>query len=135
MQHSQGVVPRESWHGAWYCTVGQTVQFALCPRKSSLKKQGKLHSLPYIFRRRAYANTAARPALRRANVDEEPRLHVGRRHNAGDGDRRDDGDFQRSQCDTAASAAVSAARTPGAILGQQAAYEHAAIAALAAEFQ
>ena len=37
----------------------------------------------------------ARPALRRANVDEEARLHVDRRHHAGAGHRREHGDFQR----------------------------------------
>src|SRR5262245_39564958 len=84
---------------------------------------------------RNYANTVARPALRRAHVVEEAWLHGACGDYAGARDRREHGDFQRGQRHAVASAAVSATRPVGAFLGQQAAHEHAAIAALAAQFQ
>src|SRR5215813_3134588 len=44
-----------------------------------------------------YANHMAKPALRRTNVDEEPRLHVDCRRHPQLGHWREHGDFQRDQ--------------------------------------
>src|SRR5262245_3230849 len=57
-------------------------------------------------RRNANGIVHTRPALRRANVIEEPGLHVDSRAHAGAGHRREYGDFQRGRCDAVASVAV-----------------------------
>src|SRR5262245_29682310 len=62
---------------------------------------------------RAYANTAARPALRRANVVEETRLHVGCCDHAGARHRREHGDLQRGQRRAVAFFAVRWSRPSG----------------------
>src|SRR5882672_6014095 len=55
---------------------------------------------------RNYANTVARPALRRANVVEEPQLHAGCCSHARAGHRSEHGDFQRRQRRAAEPAAL-----------------------------
>src|SRR5262245_6053510 len=52
------------------------------------------------------ANTLARPALQRANADEETRIHTDRHHYAQLGHRREHSDLQRGECGAAASAAL-----------------------------
>ncbi|MCG3162512.1 MAG: hypothetical protein JMDDDDMK_03771 [Acidobacteria bacterium] len=62
---------------------------------------------------RNYAKLDSRPALRRANVVEETRIHVDRRHYAQFGHWRDDGDFQRGGCFAAQAAALPGAGAAG----------------------
>src|SRR5262249_14994224 len=62
---------------------------------------------------RYYANTLARPALRRADVGKETRFHFDRRHHAGAGHRREYGGFHRRQRSAAAAIAVSRAGAAG----------------------
>src|SRR5262245_21022781 len=64
-----------------------------------------------FFRMRNYANILARPALRRANVVEEARLHDYSRNHAWFGHRREYYDVQRHQRNVAAALAV---QRPGA---------------------
>src|SRR5262249_30713104 len=56
---------------------------------------------------RNYANTLARPALRRANVTQESRLHVDRRRYAQPGHRREHCDLQCASRRVAQTAALS----------------------------
>src|SRR5882672_672049 len=65
----------------------------------------------------AYANTLARSALRRANVDKETRLYVNRGHHAGAGHRREHGDLYGGQRHAAAPAALRRSRSVGDALG------------------
>src|SRR5436190_20796746 len=51
-----------------------------------------------ISKWRDYANTLARPALRRAHIVEETRLHFDCRVDVGAGDWREYGDLQCRQC-------------------------------------
>src|SRR5262245_39831827 len=67
--------------------------------------------------KRDYANTLARTALRRATVDEESRLHAGRRLNAGVGHRREHGHFYRVECGGTAPAGLRSFRAIGGLLG------------------
>src|SRR5215510_8910116 len=60
--------------------------------------------------RRNYANTLARPALRRANVTQATRLHDNCRHHAGARHRREHGDLQHRQRTVVESAAVPQCR-------------------------
>src|SRR5215468_1567950 len=64
-----------------------------------------------FFRMRNYANILAGPALRRANVDEEARLHGRGRYHTRPGHRREHNDVQRRQRNAAAALAV---QRPGA---------------------
>src|SRR5262245_24852723 len=56
-------------------------------------------------RRSSDANTLARPALRRANIIEEPRLHRNRRPDTGARDRREHGDLFSHRSDSASASA------------------------------
>src|SRR5262245_4068331 len=58
-------------------------------------------------RRNSNGIAVTRHSLRRANVIQEPRLHVDRRHHAGAGHWGEHGDFQRRERRAAAPAAVS----------------------------
>src|SRR5215510_1956781 len=66
-----------------------------------------------VVTRRNYANTLARPALRRANVTQATRLHDNCRHHAGAGDWREHGDLQHRQRTVAESTAVPQCAAPG----------------------
>src|SRR5215813_10210774 len=61
----------------------------------------------YMEKEKRDANTAARPALWRANVDEGAQLHFGCHFHAGARDRREHGDFHDCQCGVIAPAALS----------------------------
>src|SRR5262245_4953137 len=60
-----------------------------------------------IVKEKIYASTLARPALRRAIVVEETRIHAGSDSHAGARHRREHGDLQCGECSVVASAALS----------------------------
>src|SRR5262245_4244932 len=69
---------------------------------------------------RNYADTVARPALRRANVVEETRLYIDWRHHARAGHWREYDDLQCRQRRAVAAIALSEPRSTGDDLGQTA---------------
>src|SRR5262249_39259817 len=66
---------------------------------------------------RNYANTLARPALRRANVIEEPWLHGNRGHHARVWYRREHGHLQRRQRRAAQAASLCESGSAGICRG------------------
>src|SRR6266542_4346977 len=68
---------------------------------------------------RNYADTVARPALRRANVDEETRFHADCRDDAQPGHRREHGDLQRRPRGAAQAVALRGTGSTGHDLGAQ----------------
>src|SRR5262245_19994444 len=74
-------------------------------RQSNLVKGGEPRDVEFEF----YRDADSGPALRRANVDEEPRLRLRRRADAGARHRREHGYFQCGQFRFAQAASLSRA--------------------------